>query len=200
MTYLRQLPKKTLILPIGLPASGKSTFYRALKDVFKDAVLDVSFDNALEALAKKNGVSYGQAFELTRTSKEAKDFVDEHYKMQMERAMFHQGIVFIDQTNLTDRGRSNMMSKFKSFYKVGVEFKISAEESKRRCQDRFIRTGKKIPSHVIDSMAKSAANNRPNPLDFDMFVKIDTSKKLARQESIDNLVKSAQVNKRLPRP
>lgn len=195
MPYLSKLPPKTVILPIGLPASGKSTFYRALKDKFKDAVLDVSFDNALEALAQKKGISYAQPFALNRDDKDAKAFVNEHYKKQMERAQFHQGIVFIDQTNLTEKGRRSMLEKFKNFYSVGLEFKISAEESKRRCHERYIKTGKKIRGHVIDRMAKIAVDNKPDPMDFDMFIVVDTEKQLRRYENIHKRVKTAQINR-----
>lgn len=187
-------------MPIGLPASGKSTFYKGLKARFNDAVMDVSFDNALDALAAKKEISYAEAFELSRNDKEAKKFVDDHYKAQLERAMFHNGIVFIDQTNLTQKGRDAMLSKFKSFYKVGVYFNITAEESKRRCRMRYLETGKKIADHVVDNMARNAKKNKPDPMDFDMFIEIDTQRQLNRYETVDNLVKSAQINTNLPRP
>jgi predicted kinase len=195
MALLSNLPKKTIIMPIGLPASGKSTLYAQLKERYGARLMSISFDDALTAWAEKRGCSYEQAFEANKTDPMAKRFIQTHYERQWKNASETGDIVFIDQTHISKKTRQRHFDKLEGFHKVGVFFDISLDESLKRCYERYIRTGKNVPPVAIKSMFNNLAKNMPEPQEFDLYLIMDTSVDQLRHASPTRAVKKAQGNK-----
>jgi len=199
MGYLTNLPKNTIIMPMGLPACGKSTFFEYLQKRYGDNITRISFDNALEALSVKRNCSYGEAFESMRSDSLSKQFVDAHYEGQWRAAQKNGGLIFIDQTNLAKKARARLMNKLQGFHKIGIYFDITADESKRRCHERFLKTGKKIEGYVVDRMAATLRDNMPQTNEFDLLLVMDTKQHLSPYAEIAKVVKSA-ARGRSPHP
>lgn len=198
MSYLTHLPKNTVIMPIGLPGCGKSSFYNYLHKRFQGRVNRISLDDAIYALAARHKCSYDEAYDLMKKDDMAKEFVEEHYDAQWQVARTEGGLIYIDQTNLTRRGRASILNDFKDYHKVGIYFDLTRDEAKKRCHARFLKTGKKIAPHVIDGMASRLAKNMPEVHEFDVLLTIDARKELSRYAGLSTVIKHASVKS--PRP
>lgn len=185
MSVLKDLPNKTVIMPIGLPASGKSTFYNYLKERFGERLSLVSFDDAVMAWADKKGCSYAQAYDDNKNDPIAKRFINTNYDRQWEKAQSSDGIVFIDQTHISKKTRDRHFAKLEGFYKVGLYFDITLEESLKRCHERFMRTGKDVPAPAVRSMFNMLASDKhkPQAYEFDLFMVVDTKIKVPSHAS-----------------
>jgi len=134
----------------------------------------VSFDAVVEAMGAERQMSYGDIMALLEVDAEAKAESGVLYTALVERAKAHTGIVFWDQTNLTERERKKKQELFPDFKKIGVFFDITVEESKRRCEERFERTGKFIPPDVIEKMGEWLAKGFPQQDEFDVLYHRDS--------------------------
>lgn len=175
MSFPDVIPDGTLIMPIGLPAAGKSTFLKELQDLHGDRIVVVSFDAVVEAMAAERGVPYNDMIKLID---ESRSEAGQRYDALVEKAKAHQGIVYWDQTNLTQPERSKKQELFPEFKKIGVFFDISEEESQRRCAKRYEETGKFIPPEVITRMAGWLKDGFPKPDEFDAMYHVRPSEKM----------------------
>ena len=134
-----------LIMLVGLPASGKSTWRNQFDT--SDYVV-ASTDDYIEAAAIKHGLTYDQAFA---------NYIDEaseHLNRQIKQAVENNQSIIWDQTNLTVRSRKQKLSRIPEHYnKIAVAVVCkSYEEYNKRLNSR---PGKTITQTVIDSMARS---------------------------------------------
>ena len=136
-----------IVMLIGLPASGKSTWRERYQN---DAVV-ISSDDMVEAYAVEHELNYSQAFRAVDMK-------------QLEKAMFEQyqqaiaegRYIIIDRTNLNPKTRNRFLKDVPVNYrKVGVVFEVSDDELQQRLDKRAVETGKTIPAFVIDSMRTS---------------------------------------------
>lgn len=153
-----------LVMLVGIPCSGKSTYVNKLRDYeyWKDAVV-LSTDNYIEEQAKRLGMTYNEVFQ---------DCIDEATR-QLEIAFIEakdkgKDIIF-DQTNLSRKTRKKKLSKLPSFYRRGVVyFEVSLEEALKRNENR---EGKYIPKSVLKRMYHQFEIPTRNE-DFDYVEKI----------------------------
>lgn len=139
-----------IIIMVGLPGSGKSTWrdnFVANSD--KDYVI-VSSDDEIERMAQADGTDYTSGFKKYIGA--ATGIV----KQKFRDAVNNNRSIIWDQTNLTAKKRRGILSQVpKNYRKVAVVFEITDDELERRLSKREKETGKHIPSEVIKNMASS---------------------------------------------
>lgn len=155
------LKDKELIMMVGIPGTGKSTYINKIKaqNPDKDYVI-IGVDNILDDLAAEKGLTYAQSFQ-----KHA-GFAGKEIFRQAKIAIEQGRNIIWDQTNLTPKARAkklNMMPE--NYLKKAVVFVVSDQEIQRRLVKREEETGKTIPPHVLKSMARSY--QAPTKAEFD---------------------------------
>lgn len=135
-----------LILLIGPPASGKSTW---IKNNRKNEVI-ISRDNIVEELANKKGLSYSESF----NDKELQNEANQRLQKDIHFNFYNEKDIIVDMTNMNKSSRSKflILGKQKNYYCIGIVFEVEKNELYRRSEQRKNETGKEIPNEVIDSM------------------------------------------------
>jgi predicted kinase len=134
-----------LVMLVGIPCSGKSTYVNKLRDYeyWKDAVV-LSTDNYIEEQAKRLGMTYNEVFQ---------DCIDEatrQLEMSFVRAKEEGKRIIWDQTNLSIKTRKKKLTKVPSIYKrTAVWFQVDLEEALKR---NGTREGKFIPESILKRM------------------------------------------------
>jgi predicted kinase len=134
-----------LVMLVGIPCSGKSTYVNKLRDYeyWKDAVV-LSTDNYIEEQAKRLGMTYNEVFQ---------DCIDEatrQLEMSFVRAKEDGKRIIWDQTNLSIKARKKKLTKVPSIYKrTVVWFQVDLEEALKRNETR---EGKFIPESILKRM------------------------------------------------
>jgi len=131
---------------VGLPGSGKSTWIK--ENVFDPRVRILSTDNIIQDYADTHGMTYNECFE-DQIGEATKTFFNSIIEAVKDGASF-----IVDRTNLNKKSRKRILDMIPDDYtKVCIYVK---------CSNMFIhehrlqnRTGKTIPSKIIDSMEKS---------------------------------------------
>lgn len=140
----------TIIVMVGLPGSGKSTWrdrMTAASDV--DWVI-VSSDDEIERLASADGLDYTQGFD--KYVGKATGIMKQKFREAVNKG---KSIIW-DQTNMTPKKRKGILNQIPDNYrKVAVVFEVDDAELQKRLSNREKETGKHIPPHVIKSMAQS---------------------------------------------
>jgi predicted kinase len=134
---------------IGVPASGKSTWYKNqewLSEDKKDHKY-VSTDQHVEGYAQDQGKTYSEVFE---------EYMPTAVKQMMVNvnmaSAFQLDIVW-DQTSTTLASRARKFNALPDYEHIAVVFSTpSLEELKRRLASR---PGKEIPWHVVEGMIVS---------------------------------------------
>jgi tRNA uridine 5-carbamoylmethylation protein Kti12 len=131
-----------LVMLIGVPGSGKSTFVNKMegdKHVY-------STDAYLESMATSLGKTYNQVF---------KDYIKLAVNVSnnlLDTAIKENKVVVWDQTNLTKGSRSGKLAKFPDHYmKIAVVFPIPDDLEARLAS----RPGKAIPNFIMKNMIDS---------------------------------------------
>ncbi len=153
---------KTLIMLIGLPGSGKSTHrddFVAISEIANSPVDIISLDVMIEATMTP-GESYAEAFLRIQKTGELKQMDKQMYldaaKFNKEKNPDDYPVVIWDQTNLTAKSRKRKLDMFDdSWFKEARVFELTDDEWNRRLTKRQKETGKSIPAHVLNDMAKS---------------------------------------------
>jgi predicted kinase len=148
LTKFKNLKSPYVLILIGTPLTGKSTFCNEfISKVDKDVVI-ISRDRILLDLHESN--DYHEAFKNVNQKQ-----VDKILKEQLSESSNKNTI--IDMTNLTSKRRTEHLKNFgEDFYKVAVVFPILKwEEYQRRNEKRLIDENKHIPEGVIKSMISS---------------------------------------------
>jgi len=138
-------PNPWLVMLIGLPGSGKSTYCRS--NLPKVPIL--STDDIIEKYAKDKGKTYSEVF--TKIASEA----GKHVQQKTKKFIKDRQSVIIDQTNMTRKSRTNKLIPFEGYYKVAIIVTADPVELTLRLKLRAEQTGKYIPQNVIDQMAQS---------------------------------------------
>ena len=151
---------KQLIVLIGLPASGKSTYMRdVLYSAHKEYRI-LSRDMLVEHYAKLDGITYNEAF-----TKYGKD-VDKAYKEHMRLIRLElPDVLFVDKTNLYSHVRDREYQFFldKGYCITYIFFtKPKFDEEFEAWQNRInSRPGKVIPKEVQKKMYEDYLEDVP---------------------------------------
>lgn len=143
-----------VLVLIGLPASGKSTWTKFFLDKYGDSlereVVYVSSDKHIEALAKDRGTNYSQEFANSIGHATAK------MKAEANDAIKGELNIIWDQTNLSKKKRRGILNKIPdTWQKIAVDFDVSDKVLSERLERRAREEGKFIPPHVMENMCKS---------------------------------------------
>lgn len=125
-----------LIMLIGIPGSGKSTYAEKIAE--RESAVVISSDRLREEL-------FGNVLELRRNSK----LFGEMYKRALQYLSEGKNVV-LDATNITGCKRKSILNKFKSYYKECYYIKTPLQKvlHQNRSRDR------NVPENVIIRMYK----------------------------------------------
>ena len=135
--------KPELVIMVGVPCSGKSTYVKNNLDITKYQLL--SSDNILEDFAKKEGITYNEAFKKYYPQAKAL-----FYKQFVEASAKGQNII-VDRTSLNIEERAVLLKQASKHQAVCFDFKIDYETAMERNQKRAS-TGKFIPEETLKKM------------------------------------------------
>ena len=131
-----------LVVLVGLPGTGKTTFRKALREKVGPRFFEISSDDYIDVAARLAGKTYSEVFQdVVGTANSAIETEAKAYK----DLNLH---VIWDQTNLTVKKRKKILDKFKDYDKICVYFPIP-NDWKARLDGR---EGKHIPSNILASM------------------------------------------------
>jgi len=138
--------KKVLVLLVGHPLSGKSTFLKQ-NNIPNDVI--ISRDNIILDMA--NTHNYNDAWNVVdqkEVDTRLRNVINELSQSSTT------SLVVIDMTNLTVKGRKRILNKFgNDFYKIAIIFPIlSLDEIIDRNNKRMLQENKHIPIEVIKNM------------------------------------------------
>lgn len=140
-----------LIVLVGLPGSGKSTWLKQYLELNRNKQYYIaSTDDIIERIADQQGKKYSDVFStaIKQANKEMASGVND--------AIAKGYNVIWDQTNMSSSKRRSILSKFLNGYtKTAVVFEIPEAELHKRLEQRGKTTGKVIPTHVIANMSKT---------------------------------------------
>lgn len=135
---------KTVYMFVGVPGSGKSTFFE--KRLFDCAY--ISSDDVIDNIAMEYGMTYDEIF------KDAIGLAQKIAERTLRNALECEQYIVWDQTNLTVAGRSKKLVMIPNDWKVvAIWFPVpEPAEWKRRLASR---PGKTIPPHVLENMVNT---------------------------------------------
>lgn len=139
----------TVLMPIGLPGSGKSTWIKNYVASAVDRYFVFGTDMIFTEWGIRDGLNYAEAFNQYDFNE-----VEKEFKRRIDAAIGDGVNIIWDQTNLTRKSRAKKLNRFPSTYKrVGVWLNTPFEVVQQRLvtPDRMAE-GKKIPHGVIANM------------------------------------------------
>ena len=140
-----------MIMAVGLPGTGKSTFFKKMQSDLADRFGDIAYlstDKFIEIYARKENKTYDQVFETY--IKTASQLVEE----KLQNAIRNQRLIIWDQTNLSAKSRKSKLSKIpKTYFKMALIF--DALEENQWQTILASRPGKTIPGHILKNMQSS---------------------------------------------
>lgn len=159
---LKNLKEPFVIVLIGPPASGKTTF---IKENFPTTNVISRDDIVMEVYGSKN---YTEAFKNVDQKE-----VDRILHERLVDANLQKKNVIIDMTHMASKRRKNNLNYFSNdYYKLAVIFPIlSEDEYERRNKKRIEEENKDLPMHVIKSMISSYQPVTPEE-GFDKIISI----------------------------
>lgn len=148
ITKILCTPDPVLLMVIGVPGCGKSTFIdRLLNEAVIGDFVVASTDNLIEAEAKKLHKTYSEVFD--RFIKPC----TRQFKVMVAEAMNSNQNLIIDRTQVGRKARQEHLGKASPAYKkFAITFDVSDEVIFERLDARAKKTGKKIPAFVVKSM------------------------------------------------
>lgn len=153
-----------LIMMIGAPGTGKSTWRKDFMSKDSRDWVIVSSDDEIEAMLKP-GETYSSNFQqyIKPASQKAESKFDQAIKKGAN--------VILDRTNMSRKARRSWLQKLPKHYtRTAVVFSMDRDELQRSLDARAEKTGKTIPSDVVDNMLRSY--EEPDHVEFDRVEKI----------------------------
>lgn len=151
-----------LIILVGPPASGKSTWTEQyLKNTTRPTVV-VSSDNLIDEFAFERGLTYDEAFSLVDHKELSRLCMN-----TLRDACKDKKDIIVDRTNMRIKSRRKFKSSVTKDYAVfGVLFVTELDEVSHRLKERSDRIGKSIPWGVILNMLETYQS--PEEGEFDL--------------------------------
>lgn len=154
-----------LIMLVGVPGCGKSTWVETFNESGKFTV--ISMDYFIEEFAASEGLSYQDSF-VKYAGVAARQM-----KEELKRAFKANEPIIWDQTNLTIKSRKKKLKVVPEGYtKIAQVFEIDGPELERRRTLREDHNGKTVPAFVLQRMQASYA--RPSKSEGFDIIKIIT--------------------------
>jgi tRNA uridine 5-carbamoylmethylation protein Kti12 len=149
-----------IIVLIGLPGSGKSTWRHKFLENQPDYVV-VSSDDLIDAYAAEKSINYSEAFHEVNQKE-----IQSRFRKSLQEAFDSGKNIIVDRTNISVKSRKDILKNTPFMYvKRAIVFSITDQELKRRLITREQATGKHIPDQVIEQMA--ARYDAPTSEEFD---------------------------------
>lgn len=150
---LKNLKEPFVIILVGPPLSGKSTWVR---QNFPDTNVISRDEIVMEVYGSRN---YTEAFQKVNQKE-----VDRVLDYRLKEANLAKSNVIVDMTHMTSKRRKQNLNYFSDdFYKLAVIFPIlSDDEYIRRNNKRIEEENKDLPMHVIKNMISSYQNIKDN--------------------------------------
>lgn len=146
-----------LVMTVGLPGSGKSTW--ALKEIEKDPQNSVSInrDDIRTEL-------FGEAYHRGKFPAKSEDQVTQAHQKLLRSALAAGKTAYVHDTNLNPRFARTLFTLAQNYgAETHVEyFNVPVDECKRRNKQRAAGGGRDVPDFVIDRMADNAYDNEGN--------------------------------------
>jgi predicted kinase len=143
------MSKKEIILLVGLPGSGKSTWVKDFLSENSDYVV-VSSDDIIEAYARSVGRTYTEVFYDYMSNAEVE------YNIRLSSSISEGKNIIVDRTSLSPKARRKILSKVtKDYKKTAIVFNTAVDVIKERLIKREKETGKSIPDYVFVTMQNS---------------------------------------------
>lgn len=140
------MKKPVCYVLVGVPASGKSTWYEQNRETLGDTVY-VSTDHFVEKHAQACGSTYSAVFDAYMPTA-----VDLMVQEVVRARALNLDIVW-DQTSVSVNSRKRKFNMLQDYDHIAVVFATpEREELARRLANR---PGKTIPDHVVASMIKN---------------------------------------------
>ena len=154
-----------LVVLIGVPGSGKSTWSDKMQASSPKEYVVVSSDAEIERIAAEKGLKYSDVYS------DYIGFATSKAKRTFREAVESRRNIIYDQTNLSKKKRRGILQQVpKDYVKTAVVFDTDDKEVARRLADRAERTGKNIPVAVMKDMyARWEAPSRDEG--FDLIIK-----------------------------
>ena len=173
------------VMPIGLPASGKSTFFKELQEHVDIEIL--SFDSITEEFQKAHNMTYDEAYNTVPL-----ELKTERFEARRDALIAQSCNIYPDLTNLSGATRGEVMETIPQYYQIGLYFPLSKEESLERCKIRETQTGKHIPEEAVHRMADNI--NIPRAIEFDQLFEVNARKLTPIPLSQDEAQRYSQNN------
>ena len=142
--------KRRIIVLVGLPGSGKSTWRDDFLATAKEDFVVVSSDDIIEEMCAEEGITYSEGFEKFAGKATGK------MKQNFREAVNSGRNIIWDQTNMTQKKRRGILKGVpEDYYREVVAFEITEAELNKRLAQREKETGKHIPEFVVKKMANS---------------------------------------------
>jgi predicted kinase len=139
-----------LIILIGPPASGKSTWREKFLASQTDEWVVCSTDDLVDAWAAERGMTYNEAHGQVPWGQFNKTF-----KYAIRNALNEGKNVIIDRTSMSAKNRKEYFKGLPEGYEVeAVVFVVPQPELERRMKARFEATGKSVPHVALLAMNK----------------------------------------------
>lgn len=145
---IRELKKPFVIMLIGVPLSGKTTWIK--NNIPKDfPITIISRDDIIMEVGK--GDNYNEAYESI--DEEGEKEVNKILRERIINANSKRENVIIDMTNMSSKRRNTLNHFKKEYNRIGILFPfLSKEEYEKRNEKRKSEESKYIPYSVIRSM------------------------------------------------
>jgi predicted kinase len=139
-----------MIILIGPPASGKSTWREKFLASTTEEWVVASTDDLVEAWAAERGMTYNEAH-----GKAPWGSFNTTFKYAVRNALTAEKNVLIDRTSMSPKNRKDYFKNLPEGYDVeAVVFVVPQPELERRMKARFEATGKSVPHVALLSMQK----------------------------------------------
>lgn len=150
--------KKELIMLVGVPGSGKSTWRNKHYNRANDRTAIFSTDDIIEDIARQFGFTYSEVF------KDAITLADKAAFKRLKKWVDCCDRIVIDRTNLTKKGRAKILNLIPDeFEKTAIVFPYPDDIEERLNS----RVGKVIPLKLVQDMySKYEAPSLDEGFDF----------------------------------
>ena len=153
-----------VILPVGVPGSGKSTWVDRFIEMSSHPTVKVSTDDQIEHIAAAIGKSYNETHRETDMR-----VLESKMRDAIKSAAIRKDNIIVDRTNVQTRARDRCLSVMPNYYvRVAVVFELEKQELFARLKRRQQQTGKYIPAGLVEQML--ADYQPPTYNEFDIII------------------------------
>lgn len=158
--------RPVLLVLVGIPGSGKSTWAEKLMAASDRQFVVVSSDLVIDQLAKRDGITYSESHDkylMLAIGIAERDFRE---SLAAGKNIIH------DKTNVSRSRRETILQDLPNQYiKVAVVFDVPDKVLEKRLADRAKATGKSIPKDVVKEFF-SAWQSPSKAEGFDLIIKV----------------------------